>query len=209
MEEWKIGRMNWDDGANVPVSYPSFQSSSIPFFRRSATPRGFTILELLMVITITAALAALAIPASNRLIHRARAASCMNNLRNIGASLHLYLADNNNTMPKLVTARASVTSDEPSIDKVLENYTGNKTVFHCPADSKKLWETTGTSYLWNNLLNEQNVASLDFMGLVSNGSRIPVMSDKENFHTYQDVQVNILYADGHVAKEIQFIVGEK
>ena len=35
------------------------------------------------------------------------------------------------------------------------------------------------------------------------------MSDKENFHTYQDVQVNILYADGHVAKEIQFTVGGK
>ena len=170
---------------------------------------GFTLVELLMVITITAALAALAVPAGNRLIHRARAASCMNNLHNLGASLNLYLADNNNTMPTLVTARASVNSDEPAIDKALANYTDSKTVLHCPADSKKLWETTGTSYLWNSLLNEQNVASLNFMGLITSGSRIPVMSDKENFHTYQDVQVNILYADGHVAKEIQFTVGGK
>lgn len=178
-------------------------------FRRSATPPGFTLMELLMVITITAALAALAIPASNKLIQRARAASCTNNLRNLGASLNLYLTENNNTMPALVTARASLDSDEPTIDKVLENFTGSKTVFHCPADSRKLWETTGTSYLWNNLLNGQNVASLNFMGLITSGSRIPVMSDKENFHTYQDVQVNILYADGHVAKEIQFTVGGK
>lgn len=170
---------------------------------------GFTLMELLMVITITAALATLAIPASNRLIHRARASACMNHLGNLGASLNLYLADNNNTMPTLVTARANVSSDEPSIDKTLENYTGSKSVFQCPADSKKLWETTGTSYLWNNLLNGQNAASLDFMGLITNGSRIPVMSDKENFHVYQDVQVNILYADGHVAKEIQFTVGGK
>lgn len=201
--------MNGEVSLNGLAISPSLHLSSIPFFRRSATPCGFTLIELLMVITITAALAALAIPASSRLIHRARAASCMNNLHNLGAALHLYLAENNNTMPKLVTARASVNSDEPSIDKAFESYIESKAVFHCPADNKKLWETTGTSYLWNNLLNEQNVASLDFMGLVSNGSRIPVMSDKENFHTYQDVQVNILYADGHVAKEIQFTVGGK
>jgi prepilin-type processing-associated H-X9-DG protein len=34
------------------------------------------------------------------------------------------------------------------------------------------------------------------------------MSDKESFHKYRDVQVNILYADGHVAKDIQFVVEE-
>jgi prepilin-type processing-associated H-X9-DG protein len=35
------------------------------------------------------------------------------------------------------------------------------------------------------------------------------VSDKENFHKYQGVEVNILYADGHVAKEVQFVVGGK
>ena len=33
-----------------------------------------------------------------------------------------------------------------------------------------------------------------------------MIGDKESFHLYQDVKVNILYADGHVAKEISFVV---
>jgi prepilin-type processing-associated H-X9-DG protein len=73
---------------------------------------------------------------------------------------------------------------------------------------KRLWETTGTSYLWNNLLNGQNTAGMNMMGFIRDGARIPVMSDKESVHKYRDVQVNILYADGHVAKDIKFTVGE-
>jgi prepilin-type processing-associated H-X9-DG protein len=112
-------------------------------------------------------------------------------------------------MPTLVIARESIGDDPPGLDTALLPYTEDRKVFRCPGDKKRLWETTGTSYIWNNLLNGQNVGSLDFMGRVTSGSRIPVISDKENFHKYRDVEVNILYADGHVAKEIQFTVGGK
>ena len=169
----------------------------------------FTLIELLVVIVIIAGMATLMIPAGDRVLHRARAASCMNNLRELGGALNLYLADHNNIMPNLVIARESVGDDPPAIDSALLPYTGDPKAFRCPADSKKLWEKTGTSYIWNNLVNGQNVASLDFFGIAKIGSRIPVMSDKENFHKYRDVEVNILYADGHVAKEIQFTVGGK
>jgi prepilin-type N-terminal cleavage/methylation domain-containing protein/prepilin-type processing-associated H-X9-DG protein len=169
----------------------------------------FTLIELLVVIVIIAGLATLIIPAGDRLVHRARGAACMNNLRNLGASLNLYLADHNNIMPRLVMARETIGDDPPGIDTALLPYTGDPRAFRCPADSRKLWETTGTSYIWNSLLNDQNLGSLDFFGLVKSGNRIPVMSDKENFHKYRDVEVNILYADGHVAKELQFTVGGK
>lgn len=171
--------------------------------------RGFTLMELLVVMVIVAGLAAMAFPVSQRVMAGARASTCMTNLKEIGAALQLYLADHNNTMPKLVTARASKDSDEAALDTALKPYTENEKIFRCPADDRHLWEKTGTSYLWDNLLNEQNVGSLDFMGLVRSGNRIPVVSDKEDFHKYRDVKVNILYADGHVAKDIQFIVGGK
>jgi prepilin-type processing-associated H-X9-DG protein len=166
-------------------------------------------MELLIAITIIAALVTLTVPATQLVVGKARAAHCINNLGNLGSALHLFLAENNNTMPTLVTARDSKDNQEPTIDNTLNTYVNNPEVFHCTADNKHLFETTGSSYLWNNLLNGQNVASLDFMGFVKNGSQIPVISDKENFHKYQDVKVNILYADGHVAKELQFTTNVK
>jgi prepilin-type processing-associated H-X9-DG protein len=161
-------------------------------------------MELLITMTIIAALVTLLVPASQRLMGKAKAAHCLNNLRNLGGALQLYLAEHNNTMPTLVTVRDNKDSSDPAIDNTLNAYTSGTEVFHCTADNKNLFQTTGTSYLWNNLLNGQNVAYMNFMGFIKDGAHIPVMSDKENFHKYQDVKVNILYADGHAAKEIQF-----
>lgn len=171
--------------------------------------RGFTLIELLVVITIIAALVTISVPVTNMVLARARAAHCMNNLKNIGAALNLYLGDHNNTMPALVMARESSNDDAPAVETVLLEYAGSNEVFHCKGDTKRLFETTGSSYLWNSLLNNQNVASLEFMGFLKNSAGIPVVSDKESFHKYLSPQVNILYADGHVAKEIQFVVRGK
>jgi prepilin-type N-terminal cleavage/methylation domain-containing protein/prepilin-type processing-associated H-X9-DG protein len=164
----------------------------------------FTLIELLIVMTIIGALVTLAVPATQRLMAKSKAAHCLGNLRNLGAALNLYLSENNNTLPTMVILRSSKDDSQPAMDTTLNQYTQSDTVFHCLADNKQLWQTTGSSYLWNSLLNGQNVASMNFMGLTSDGSRIPVMSDKEDFHQYQDVKVNILYADGHAAKDIQF-----
>ncbi|CAN5894605.1 hypothetical protein BH11VER1_BH11VER1_01800 [soil metagenome] len=172
--------------------------------------QAFTLVELLVVIVIIAMLSALIVPASERMMHSSRASHCLGNLRNLGAALHLYLGDNNNMLPALVMGRESKDEeDKPSIDTVLIDYVGNPEVFHCKADNRGLYEKTGSSYLWNSLINGQNIAALDFMGFIHDGSRIPVISDKENFHKFQDVQVNILYVDGHAAKDIQFVTSEK
>ena len=168
----------------------------------------FTLIELLITCGILALLVGLAVPASDRLLHRARAAHCMGNLRMLGASLNLHLADHNNIMPVLVTARGSKDDDEDAIDTVLDEYTEDPKVFRCRADARRLWETTGTSYSWNHLLNGQPVPSLNFFGFIRDGARIPVIADKEGWHKHRDVQVNILYADGHVDKDITFVVEE-
>lgn len=171
-------------------------------------PQAFTLIELLITITIVGALVAMAIPATDRIIHKSRATHCMGNLRNLGTALQLYLNDHANIMPALVTARESRESKELAIDNTLDEYTEQDNVFCCKADTQRLWESTGTSYLWNNLLNGQDVANINFFGIVKDGNRIPVMSDKESWHKYRDVQVNILYLDGHVDKDINFVVDE-
>lgn len=171
----------------------------------SGSRQAFTLVELLVVIVLIAMLSAIIVPASERILHSARASHCLGNLRNLGAALQLYLGDHNNLLPELVLARESRDEEKPALDTVLSAYVENPQVFHCKADNRNLYEKTGSSYLWNNLINGQNIASLNFMGFIHDGSRIPLISDKENFHKFRDVEVNILYVDGHAAKDIQFV----
>jgi prepilin-type N-terminal cleavage/methylation domain-containing protein len=55
---------------------------------------GFTLIELLVVIAIVIVLAALLLPALNGAREKGRRASCINNLKAIGATAYMY-ADNN------------------------------------------------------------------------------------------------------------------
>ena len=166
--------------------------------------RAFTLVELLVVVALIALLAAFGIPAALKYQERSRAASCMTNLRILGAALNLYLADNDAIMPVLKLGRERVTEDVPVIDNTLDRYAGSKKPFACPSDHR-FAAATGTSYHWNVALNGQSVAALNFMGVSAQPGRIPVMGDKEGFHRDPDHKVNILYADGHASKELTFV----
>lgn len=63
--------------------------------------RGFTLVELLVVIVIIAVLAALAFPVSMRMRDSAHAANCASNLRQMGNKLLMYASDNNQQLPPL------------------------------------------------------------------------------------------------------------
>ena len=169
---------------------------------RSRKTSAFTAVELMIAIAIVAVLAAVAVPLTNRVLARGKAADCINNLNNIGSALSMYLAQNNNRFPELAAGKSDKSEDVPTIDTVLAEYTDSQEIFHCAADDGNHFQKTGSSNFWNNTLNGQHVTKLNFLGVFKDPRGIPVVFDKENFHVSRGDEVNILYADGHIDKDI-------
>ncbi len=163
----------------------------------------FTLVELLVVITIIGLLASLLLPVLGRAKEAARGTACLSNLHQIGLALQLYVSDNNNKLPVMrdrPLPPAGPTNGLPSPDQVLAVPLGNLQVLRCPSDRKQIFEQTGSSYSWNSLLNGQNADQLVVFGMNFNPHQIPVMFDKEPFHSARgkNKAVNYLYADGHI-----------
>ncbi len=176
-------------------------------FCQAVSRAAFTLLELVVVVSVILVLALIAYPATQYVLQGSRATACTGNLRQLAVGLGLFLADNNQHMPELRAARAQLSDEVPVIDNTLDRYLSDKRVFACPGDKARLWQTSGTSYYWNVALNGQSLASLNFLHVVEDHSRIPVLSDKEAFHPYTENKVNLLYADGHATKEAKFFTG--
>lgn len=183
------------------------------FAHREENRCGFTLLEMIVVVAIISILAAVLIPVGMRSQGNARAADCMGRLRQIGIGLTRYLADHDQTFPTLVMARENKQQELPTIDTELRPYLPEPRVFCCPADTKKLFETTGTSYLWNHKLNGQKLSALNVTfvrkSTIEDQSRIMVIGDKEGWHEYLKSKLNVLYADGHASQELTFVDEEE
>jgi prepilin-type N-terminal cleavage/methylation domain-containing protein/prepilin-type processing-associated H-X9-DG protein len=164
----------------------------------------FTLIELLVVIAIIGVLAGLLLPALRSARAAAKTTQCLSHLRQISLAIQMYVNDSGGRLPTLQN-RASTNDPLPALDTVLlPEMSGNRAVFGCLADGKRLFESTGTSYFWNFTVNGQDVSRLFSIVGGTEPTRVPLLSDKEAFHPDTKDGVNILYADGHVAKELRF-----
>lgn len=179
--------------------------------RRPAHPHhshplpAFTLWELLVVMAILSLLTALLLPVLGRAREAGRATACTGHLRQIGLALQMYVDQNRQRFP-VMRDRAPDTNAVPATvvlptpDEVLAEEVGNRAVFRCPSDDARLFETTGSSYAWNSLLNGQPAHDPELFGLRFGATRVPVFFDKERFHKARGDRraVNYLYADGSV-----------
>ncbi|PAW77499.1 MAG: hypothetical protein B9S32_10910 [Verrucomicrobia bacterium Tous-C9LFEB] len=67
--------------------------------RHLAQRRGFTLVEMLVVISVILVLSTLAMSGFRSAMNMSRSAKCMGNLRQLGEGILLYAADNNNFLP--------------------------------------------------------------------------------------------------------------
>ena len=126
---------------------------------------GFNLVELLVVITVIAVMAALLLPAISKAKQQATAAACLNNQKQLAAALHMYTQDNSDRIVQMADYKtgqmfypaggfwagpqpgpnwnnasdafaAAVAGLQTS--NALYFYCNNVGVYHCPADPRLL-----------------------------------------------------------------------
>ncbi len=124
------------------------------------TRRGFTLIELLVVIAIIAILASILFPVFARAREKARQASCLSNLKQLGLAVTMYVSDNDECYPLSPWAgnqtgwvwwNGDLTA--PSFNGAngtVGPYVKNKQVFICPSDT--VGKQNGCSYSMNSYL---------------------------------------------------------
>jgi prepilin-type N-terminal cleavage/methylation domain-containing protein/prepilin-type processing-associated H-X9-DG protein len=171
-------------------------------------PRAFTLLELLMVISIISCLAALLMPALTTIRKKADSAACLANLRQIGIGGIVYAAEHNQTTPTIEPWPSQPvygsSSGAQNILDALKPYGVTAEMLKCRSDlaGPNYYAREGSSYEWCPMANGQNVQAPklimpgNFGGADVPLSRLLMAFDYSNIHNEAS---NVLFGDGHVA----------
>jgi len=108
---------------------------------RKAPQGGFTLVELLVVISIIGILGALGFSGARAAISKSQATECLSNMRQIGVAVQLFAGENNGCLP--------ATSHSLSWTNSLTIYVGTNFIGRCPGAPRHRARVT---YGWNDSL---------------------------------------------------------
>ena len=103
----------------------------------------FTLVELLVVISIIGLLAGLAIPAINGGLKSAKSGACLSNLHQIGVATIAYAADNSFKLPDAGSGPSDMWATKLATF-ISTGTKSKKSIFVCPGCEKTVVEATGT-----------------------------------------------------------------
>jgi len=168
--------------------------------------KGFTLVELMVVISVIALLSAILLPVTASVRGYARRTHCLSNLGQLGKAINLYVDDNENWYPcATIMPSTEPEGGLPRICDLLATYAA-PAVFQCPDDRPtdpeypfpSYFVGEGSSYQWVELFNHHKVGDrvrLHWMNL----DQVPMMYDYEPFHRRSGkAGINGLFRDGHV-----------
>lgn len=116
--------------------------------------RAFTLIELLVVIAIIAILAAILFPVFAQAREKARTASCLSNIKQIGHAVGMYVQDHDDTYPTGYCPKGpggDITwcfpfddpTQQPNWFMQLQPYVKNDALFDCPSAPPGEWYRAG------------------------------------------------------------------
>jgi prepilin-type N-terminal cleavage/methylation domain-containing protein len=177
---------------------------------------GFTLLELLLVLTLIGILATLVTPALSAARQKAEAVACIGNLRALGIAVQAACNDNDGTVPYIeidplepiyteeMMRLAGVDQLPKGLLETLSPYGITERHLQCPADIKSVnnYARYKTSYQWRPHIDGENATNPLIYARrgvfsVSNPNRLLIMFDHEAVHP-PPFRQNRLYLSGAV-----------
>lgn len=96
--------------------------------------KGFTLVELLVVISIIALLLGILLPTMSKARQQAKKLVCTSNMRQVGIAVQAYIIDSKNHLPP---SSCHIINPDQYWLRILSKYTGEQLLFHCPSDKSK------------------------------------------------------------------------
>ncbi len=113
-------------------------SRESPFIRQKRVKAAFTLIELLVVIAIIAILAAMLLPALSRAKSKAKQTACLNNQRQVGLALLMYVTD----FKSYPGDYSPAANRYVWVDRIFMFAGNNRAVFSCPSAAREsMWDT--------------------------------------------------------------------